>query len=398
MNKMLLNNLIVAMFLGLAITVPMKSYFTAMMVLFVIFCILNYDHIRWEDVKEKMRKTNKDIWGGIVSFFACLFLSALLTLDKDDIGLTFSFFKSAMSMAMIYYMVMRFGSAQGCYWGICGASLIVFLYAFFQYIQNPNARIDSFYGNPNSFAIMLLLLIPCLYYIARNTRGAFRLLSVGECAAAFLFLVMTGSRGSLLGITIGMLISGGVILCHMKEKITAKRLKLCAVAFLVIAFLGGGVLYTIQSSRTGNAAMGGERIQMWEASVEMFRDHPLYGVGATKWNKEYAETYHRPGVIEIHIAFPHNMFMYFGACFGMIGLIGYLSYLILTVKGLYRSAKSFSNNDVTFSLLLLFVSFMVESCFDNTLNYKMVATLYFTCFGYLLSQYVSSPKVVSGDL
>lgn len=68
MNKMLLNNLIVAMFWGLAITVPMKSYFTAMMVLFVIFCILNYDHIRWEDVKEKMRKTNKDIWGALYLF------------------------------------------------------------------------------------------------------------------------------------------------------------------------------------------------------------------------------------------------------------------------------------------------------------------------------------------
>lgn len=73
MNKMLLNNLIVAMFLGLAITVPMKSYFTAMMVLFVIFCILNYDHIRWEDVKEKMRKTNKDIWGALYLFLHVFF-------------------------------------------------------------------------------------------------------------------------------------------------------------------------------------------------------------------------------------------------------------------------------------------------------------------------------------
>lgn len=76
MNKMLLNNLIVAMFLGLAITVPMKSYFTAMMVLFVIFCILNYDHIRWEDVKEKMRKTNKDIWGHCIFFRMSFFKRA----------------------------------------------------------------------------------------------------------------------------------------------------------------------------------------------------------------------------------------------------------------------------------------------------------------------------------
>lgn len=68
MNKMLLNNLIVAMFFGLAITVPMKSYFTVMVVLFVVFCILNYGNIRWEDVKKKMGKTNKDIWGELYLF------------------------------------------------------------------------------------------------------------------------------------------------------------------------------------------------------------------------------------------------------------------------------------------------------------------------------------------
>lgn len=82
--------------------------------------------------------------GGHCIFFRMSFLSALLTLDKDDIGLTFSFFKSAMSMAMIYYMVMRFGSAQGCYWGICGASLIVFLYAFFNLFRIPMHELIAF--------------------------------------------------------------------------------------------------------------------------------------------------------------------------------------------------------------------------------------------------------------
>ena len=381
-------NVIVASFIALAILVPAKNYFTIMVILFGIYFILDYFYKKMGGKKWLAPiKCEKNIVWGLVIFFICLFTSSFITLDMDNIGLTFSFFKSALSFLLIGYMLTQNHTIAGGQIGILGSVLVICVDGFFQFLQSPNIRIGCFYGNPNDFAKMIISLLPCLIYLFfRENRKWFKVFIVLEILAISSCLIFTASRGAILGIVTGFMAAIIGIYCLHSDSIKKTQLKrVITFSFLFLA-IGIGSLIMIQSHRIDAAKMGGERIQMWESSIEMMQDHPLIGVGAAKWKKEYSEHYHKPGIKE-YLGFPHNMFMYFGACFGVIGLGGYILYLALPIKGIYHSAKVYANAKVTFSLLMLFISFLIESCFDNTLNYKMPATLYFTIFGYLFVQY-----------
>ena len=385
-------NIIVAFFIFLAIIAPTKNYFSVMLITFGIYFIVNY--FRKRQLGESCFRWNRtnyttNVLVGIGIFFCCLFASAFITLDKNNIGLTFSFFKTATSFFMILYMLVENRTTIGAQAGVLVGTLIVFICSLTQILDNPSMRIDCFYGNPNDFAKMIISLLPCLIYLLWDMSMKFKVIAALECGAMFVCLVLTASRGSLLGTLVGIIVALIVICmgrrcCYDKKQSRRLILGLC----LIIA-VGIGSLVAIQSQREGAGEMGGERIPMWESSVNMMIDHPVVGIGAAYWNHEYVETYHKPGVKELNLGFPHNMFMYFGSCFG---LSGYILYLLLTIRGIFESNKIYANEKVTFSLLMLFVAFAVEGCFDNTLNYKVPAVLYFTMFGYLFSQYFETIK------
>ena len=386
-------NIIVALFIFLAIIAPLQSYFSVMLALFGIYFAINCFYKKRSGKKWfSCNKINCNILRGFGLFFLCLFISSFITLDMNNIGLTFSFFKAAMSFFMIFYMLTENRTVIGVQIGVLVSVLMISSCSFMQILENPSARIDCFYGNPNDFAKMIISLVPCLIYLSWHMPMKFKLIAIIECVAIFFCLVMTASRGSLLSTSVGAIVAVlGV--CQGRnwgyDKRKIKRVVLCLCLVIVV---GISSLWIIQSQRVGVSVTGGERIPMWESSVSMMIDHPMIGVGATNWNREYVEKYHKPGVQELNLGFPHNMFMYFGSCFGLIGLSGYILYLILTIKGIFESNKMYGNVKVTCSLLMLFIAFAVEGCFDNTLNYKVPSVLYFTIFGYLVSQYINSVR------
>jgi O-antigen ligase len=69
---------------------------------------------------------------------------------------------------------------------------------------------------------------------------------------------------------------------------------------------------------------GGFRIALWLSSLEMLRDHPLFGVGLDNFGHLYRQFYLREsGAAEPSLSHPHNWILHVWLQLGLLGLAGF---------------------------------------------------------------------------
>lgn len=170
-------------------------------------------------------------------------------------------------------------------------SIIIFanMYAFSiyglgLYFYQDQQRFTSFYGSPPEVGMLLDILIPfsaaigAYYWADRRWRIATVLLIPLE----FLALILTETRGSYLALAAALII-GMFIWLHKNKHSISKTIKHGIYGAMLLAACGavGGTLYVGSSS--AQRMIGGERLLMWESSYYMWKDHPLLGIGLSKW-------------------------------------------------------------------------------------------------------------------
>ena len=92
-------------------------------------------------------------------------------------------------------------------------------------------------------------------------------------------------------------------------------------------------------------ATGFFRMNLWQSSLNMIRDHPVIGVGLDNFLHEYRGRYILDAAWqEPNLSHPHNILLDFTSRLGFLGLIGgiwlFLSYLQINVKLLNLVEKS----------------------------------------------------------
>jgi O-antigen ligase len=123
------------------------------------------------------------------------------------------------------------------------------------------------------------------------------------------------------------------------------------------------------------------RLALWRAGWEMFKDHPLFGVGDIGLDKYYVK-YKRPYDKEIH-GHLHNNYFHFLATLGLFGFLA-LSYLFIMI--IIRIFKIYKSNKETpfiasYSLgaLASFVSILVAGLSEvNFWDHEIATLIYFT--------------------
>ncbi|QQL44473.1 O-antigen ligase family protein [Sulfuriroseicoccus oceanibius] len=122
-------------------------------------------------------------------------------------------------------------------------------------------RSVGFFGNPNSLAALMLLLIPAPLYLALDTRRGLtvRVLGGAQVLAFFWCHVLTVSRGGVLAI-LPMLVLGGFLFCSGWKR------RVGVAALLLVVY---GLVFFGQS--TMNERVGGRFAGMMEAKGESSR-------------------------------------------------------------------------------------------------------------------------------
>ncbi len=236
-------------------------------------------------------------------------------------------------------------------------------------------RVRGFYGSPNNLALYLGRVFPLTVAVAAfsaskagaSTGRWWSSRRLGYALAALLVaaaLLLTYSRGAwLVGVPASLL-----FLAAMRGRrafaVAVGLLAVAAVAVLLVA--GGGRLASLLDASAGTTFF---RVQLWQSSVAMVRDHPLLGVGLDNFLYQYRSHYVLPTAWEeFNLSHPHNLVLDFWLRVGLLG-VGLLVWQLVAFFRCgwraYRRLPEGWNRLLVLGLLAGMVNFVAHGLVDN---------------------------------
>jgi hypothetical protein len=214
-------------------------------------------------------------------------------------------------------------------------------------------RIAGPLGDPNFFAQILLLALPLALALAwREERPRLRVLAGGAALLIAPAILLTYSRGA--GLALAAELAVLIVLSRQRLKAVAAAAAALALLTLLAPEQLGRRLTTFRQLLPGREATVldpdssfEERRLVTRAAWEMFRSHPLVGVGAGNYTVHYPQFadrigsperfYDAPG--EPH--YPHSLYLELGAETGAVGLAAFLLVLTTAATALTAARRGF---------------------------------------------------------
>jgi O-antigen ligase len=182
-------------------------------------------------------------------------------------------------------------------------------------------------NSAGSFALMALFAATALFAERFKNRrsdpsGGAYLLACGAVAAVILLsLVLTRSKGALIGLFLAAALLAVLLLFGNRLRVRSKAILIASV-LLCIAGLWLVASYGLKHGRLPGGASMLVRWQYWHASAKMCADHRLTGVGGGNFGHLYPQ--YKPAAALESVADPHNFPLSILTQYGPLGLIGFL--------------------------------------------------------------------------
>jgi O-antigen ligase len=207
--------------------------------------------------------------------------------------------------------------------------LVVALIGLWQYATGQNLitsegglmRLRSIYGSPNNVALLLGRCIPILAATILVGRGRRRIAYAAILVPVAVAMFLTFSKGALfLGLPAALLAL--LILWRRQSGGQMWPWLAASVALGLFTLLIITQVPELASRLDLRGETGFFRINLWRASVNIFKDHPIVGVGLDNFLYAY-----RGGYIfdtawqEPNLSHPHNIVLDFATRLGVIGLV-----------------------------------------------------------------------------
>ena len=194
-------------------------------------------------------------------------------------------------------------------------------------------------------AMFLPVYVLLLIHLQEKKLKLASLIAVIVGVAAILF---TGTRGAWLAV---LVLLPTIVFIHSKSKF--KNLSVLAAAMALIVglvmmtpALSGRVATITDMQMQSNS----ERLLMWQSAWQMFKDHPVLGIGYGQYAQAYQTQYISPLAKEKHLQHAHNNFMQILA---ECGLVGFSAFVLMLVYFSYFALKGWSKEKNIAYLLYL---------------------------------------------
>jgi O-antigen ligase len=255
------------------------------------------------------------------------------------------------------------------------------------WIPNPvwvplaTRRVTAFYGYPNAIGLMaapitMLMTAWCFNSARRIKKISDIILPIFAGLAALLgmlAIIFAVSEGAMIG-----LLAGLIIFSLLTKPLRPFALGAIVVACVVIIAYAPLRNYVSLKISTRDDSWSVRKI-VWSESVDMLADRPIFGAGLSGYQSALAP-YHQADYIEIFM-YPHNIALNFWTETGLIGLIGFLTlvivFFVVTIKLIIAHPKEWLPIALTAAMIVLLVHGLVDvPYFKNDL-----AMLFFVLLG-----------------
>lgn len=325
-----------------------------------------------------MKRIPTELKTGFIVFLCSLIIASVGLNDKECIRKAFDYVYYTAPFILMYLLAKIANNR----WWVLFAFVIALActsgYGLYDFFLFNRKRLTGLY-NSNATGSMLAVMIPLtICYFSEYVRTCEKkniiyIICAGTTMVlSVVALFLTGSRGAILGVIIGFIISG--LLYAFKNFSGKKILSILAV----IAVISGCSLYGLYNLN-GNKftrSYDGERLLLIESSYNMWRDNKLFGIGLTNWKEKYQGQYMLPEAKEPKLATPHNVVMFYFSTTGLIGGFGYVVFSLLILKYLFNNLVPISSNGLyCLAILWAFLAISLHGLVDIGITKKEIYRL-----------------------
>jgi putative inorganic carbon (hco3(-)) transporter len=207
-------------------------------------------------------------------------------------------------------------------------------------------------GEKNRYAQVLLVLLPLAVSRMRIERnGPLRMLAAGSAALIVIGVVLSFSRGAAIALGVLVLAMGLTRMVPMRQ-VFALTLALAALVAVVAPDYVGRVQTlaaadsALTQGGTADQAIVGRATENL-AALNVFRDHPILGVGPgqffARYSQQYANALDLKFLDENRRA--HNLYLEIAADTGALGLVIFLAIVGVTMVQLWRLGAWWRDRD-----------------------------------------------------
>ncbi|HEU5114473.1 MAG TPA: O-antigen ligase family protein [Candidatus Paceibacterota bacterium] len=274
------------------------------------------------------------------------------------------------------------------------SSLLMAFYGTFQLaglitINQGGVRVDGTFGNATYLAIFMVFNIFFALILINRDKEVWKKVVYGVIAFYdFIILYHTATRGSILGLLGGLLLSAMLIALFDKKE---RKLRIVfgsiagAVVLLVLGFIGvknaSFVQHSPVLSRFASISWADTQTQarayIWPMAIEGFKERPILGWGQENFNYIFNKDYDpRMFSQEQWFDHAHNTVLDWLVTGGILGLLAYLSLFVAAGYLLWKKSS-----DMTFTEKALFTGlgaayfFHNLFVFDNIVSYILFVSL-----------------------
>ena len=243
------------------------------------------------------------------------------------------------------------------------------------------SRVFSFFDNPNTFAEVLLLLMPLtLALILCSKRVLSKLLASAAFCLGAAALGMTYCRAAWIGIACAMV----VMIFLWKPKLLPVFFLLCALA---VPFLPGSIwnrMLTIVNSADSSTS---SRFPLFKAGLDVIVRRPLSGAGlgtaAVQRYVKLLNLYHA----RTPFVHSHNVYIQVWAELGVLGFVGFVGSMLWGIKRAAHAVRHHGDSaarTITCAACAALGGAMVCGLADYLWNYPRVMCIFWFVFAVAL--------------
>jgi O-antigen ligase len=259
-------------------------------------------------------------------------------LIAENFGVASREFRVVFIEPAIYYALLRYTRTQ--VWPLVNAFLLgavlVSTKGLVDWMQHSDlitaegvVQVRSVYASPNNLALYLDRAVPLALALGLFGRG-YRWAYFAAFALMLAVLYLTFVKGAwLLAIPAAVL----WIAAMRGRRFFAGAIAMLAVLVIsLVPVLGTARIQSLFNLTNGTSFI---RVQLWQATLAMIRDHPVFGVGPDNFLYQYRTRYILPTAFtDAGLSHPHNIVLDFWTRLGLLGLL----VAALMLVGFWREA------------------------------------------------------------